>query len=127
MDTWAFFKRRLIRLHPLVIFGTLFGALMFYFGSCSVFPLISQTPWYMVLLVMLWCFTMIPLPNTMDIRGWAETNPLNGPDKDAPLGQHIFVAVSIFVLAIFVAYGTYRLYDLPVREWLKKKLFRVDK
>jgi hypothetical protein len=22
-----------------------------------------------------------------------------------------------------VAYGAYRLYDLPVREWLKKKLF----
>ena len=76
---WSFFKRRLIRLHPMVIFGTLFGALMFYFGSCTDFPLINQTPWYMVLLVMFWCFTMIPLPNTMDIRGWAETNPLNGP------------------------------------------------
>ena len=76
---WSFFKRRLIRLHPMVIFGTLFGAIMFYFGSCGEFPLINQTPWYMVLLVMLWCFTMIPLPNTMDIRGWAETNPLNGP------------------------------------------------
>ena len=79
MSIWAFFKRRLIRLHPMVIFGTLFGALMFYFGSCSTFPLINQTPWWMVLLVMFWCFTMIPLPNTMDIRGWAETNPLNGP------------------------------------------------
>ena len=79
MSTWAFFKRRLIRLHPMVIFGTLFGALLFYFGSCGEFPLINQTPWWMVLLVMFWCFTMIPLPNTMDIRGWAETNPLNGP------------------------------------------------
>ena len=68
MSTWSFFKRRLIRLHPMVIFG-----------SCGEFPLINQTPWYMVLLVMFWCFTMIPLPNTMDIRGWAETNPLNGP------------------------------------------------
>ena len=313
MSTWAFFKRRLIRLHPMVIFGTLFGALMFYFGSCTDFPLINQTPWWMVLLVMLWCFTMIPLPNTMDIRGWAETNPLNGPawslqweyianilyalfirkfsktalavcvavfaaltvilcldidmtgfletrnwasytvvggwsttpdqlqvgltrllypffcgllisrvgklikvkagfwwcslmiivlfcmpwmgigtegearwtnglyeaicilvcfplivamgagssvkggksqainrflgeisypiyithypliymqmswadsHKDAPLGTHIFVAVCIFVLAILVAYGAYKLYDLPVREWLKKKLFK---
>ena len=76
---WTFFKRRLIRLHPMVIFGTLFGAVMFYFGSCGEFPLINQTPWWMVLLVMFWCFTMIPLPNTMDIRGWAETNPLNGP------------------------------------------------
>jgi len=76
---WAFFKRRLIRLHPMVIFGTLFGALLFYFGSCSSFPLINDTPWWMLLLVMLWCFTMAPLPHTMDIRGWAETNPLNGP------------------------------------------------
>ena len=79
MSTWNFFKRRLIRLHPMVIFGTLFGAVMFYFGSCSTFPLINDTPWYMVVLVMLWCFTMIPLPNGMDIRGWGETNPLNGP------------------------------------------------
>ena len=79
MSTWAFFKRRLIRLHPMVIFGTLFGALMFFFGSCSTFPLINETPWWLVLLVMFWCFTIIPLPDTMDIRGWAETNPLNGP------------------------------------------------
>ena len=79
MTTWGFFKRRLIRLHPMVIFGTLFGAMMFYFGSCSTFPLINDTPWYMTVLVMLWCFTMIPLPSGMDIRGWGETNPLNGP------------------------------------------------
>ncbi|MBO4663857.1 MAG: acyltransferase [Bacteroidaceae bacterium] len=79
MSTWSFFKRRLIRLHPMVIFGTLFGAIMFYFGGCDEFQMINQTPWYIVLLVMFWCFTMIPLPNTMDIRGWAETNPLNGP------------------------------------------------
>ena len=63
----------------MVIFGTLFGTLMFYFGSCEAFPLINDTPWWMVVLVMLWCFTMIPLPHSMDIRGWAETNPLNGP------------------------------------------------
>ena len=43
---------------------------------------------------------------------------------DAPLAQHIFVAVSIFILSILVAYGAYCLYDLPVREWLKKKLFK---
>ena len=48
-------------------------------GLRGDFPLINQTPWWMVLLVMFWCFTMIPLPNTIDIRWWAETNPLNGP------------------------------------------------
>ena len=43
---------------------------------------------------------------------------------DAPLAQHIFVAVCIFLLSIAVAYGAFRLYDLPVREWLKKKIFK---
>ena len=43
--------------------------------------------------------------------------------KDAPLSAHIFVSVCIFVLAILVAYGAHKLYDLPMREWLKKKLF----
>ena len=79
MSTWNFFKRRLIRLHPMVIFGTLLGACLFYFGDCQSFPFINDTPWYMVLLVMLWAFTMVPVPTGMDIRGWMETNPLNGP------------------------------------------------
>ena len=97
MSTWSFIKRRLIRLHPMVIFGTLFGALMFYFGSCGEFPLINDTPWYMVLLVMFWCFTMIPLPNTMDIRGWAETNPLNGPTWSL---QWEYIANILYALVI---------------------------
>lgn len=79
MTTWNFFKRRLVRLHPMVIFGTLFGALMFYFGGCDAFPMINETPWYMVLLVMIIGFTMIPMSTSLDIRGWGETNPLNGP------------------------------------------------
>jgi peptidoglycan/LPS O-acetylase OafA/YrhL len=48
---------------------------------------------------------------------WAENHP------DAPLSMHIIVAVSTFFLAILTAYGAYKLYDLPVRAWLKKKLF----
>ena len=79
MTTWGFFKRRLVRLHPMVIMGTLFGALLFYFGSCPDFPMVSQTPWWKLLLMMLFCFTMLPATMKMDIRGWGETNPLNGP------------------------------------------------
>lgn len=79
MSTWNFFKRRLVRLHPMVIFGSLVGALLFFFGSSADFPLIGATPWWMVILMMLWAFTMIPIPTSMDIRGWGETNPLNGP------------------------------------------------
>ena len=32
MSLGNFFKRRLIRLHPMLMFGTLFGAMMFYFA-----------------------------------------------------------------------------------------------
>ena len=54
MSTWNFFKRRLVRLHPMVIFGTLLGALLFYFGDCPDFPLIKETSPWLALLVMLW-------------------------------------------------------------------------
>ncbi len=78
MSTWNFIKRRLVRLHPMVIFGCMIGAALFYFGDCEAFPLIGKTPGWMVVVVMLLCFTIIPLPTSMDIRGWGETNPLNG-------------------------------------------------
>ena len=32
MSTWGFFKRRLTRLHPMVIAGTLVGAALFFFA-----------------------------------------------------------------------------------------------
>ena len=79
MTTFGFFKRRLVRLHPMVIFGTLFGASMFYFGACSAFPLLMQSPLWQVLLVTLLGCLMFPTPTSWDIRGWGETNALNGP------------------------------------------------
>ncbi len=79
MSLKDFFKRRLIRLHPMVIFGTLVGALFYYLGDSAAFPLIGQTEWWMVLLLFLWGCTMLPAPSSWDIRGWGETNALNGP------------------------------------------------
>ena len=52
------------------------------------------------------------------LMSWTERN------KDAPLATHIFVSVCVLVLAIIIAYGAYKLYDQPVCEWLKKKLFK---
>src|SRR5882757_9502672 len=79
MTQWDFYKRRLIRLQPMVIIGTLIGAALFYFQACSAFPLIAATPVWKMLLVMLLGFTMLPLPVSMDIRGWSEMHPLDGP------------------------------------------------
>ena len=58
--------------------GTAFGALMFYFeGDLPGCGAIFQTPWWMLVLVMLWGFTLIPITKSFDIRGWGEMHPLN--------------------------------------------------
>jgi len=79
MTQWDFYKRRLIRLQPMVIIGTIIGAALFYFQASPAFPPISTTPVWQLLLVMLVGFTMLPLPLSMDIRGWQEMHPLDGP------------------------------------------------
>ena len=85
MNLKNFFKRRLIRLHPMVIFGSFLGLLLFYFAAGisgeerSAFRLINETPWWLAILIFLMCCTMIPVPIKWDIRGWSETNPLDGP------------------------------------------------
>jgi len=79
MTTGNFFKRRLIRLQPMVVMGSIIGAACYYFQSSGLFPPIAQTPvWQMLLIMVIGC-TMLPIPPSMDIRGWAETYPLNGP------------------------------------------------
>ena len=46
---------------------------------------------------------------------------------DAPLGTHIWVAVSIFIASIAVAYASVKVYDIPVREWLYDKFIRIHR
>ncbi|MDD4032594.1 MAG: acyltransferase family protein, partial [Bacteroidales bacterium] len=36
MKVKEFFRRRLVRLHPMVVMGALIGTIMFYFQGCSV-------------------------------------------------------------------------------------------
>jgi peptidoglycan/LPS O-acetylase OafA/YrhL len=79
MTQWDFYKRRLIRLQPMVIMGNIIGACLFYFQVCPMFSLVSATPVWKMLLVMLVGFTMIPILPSMDIRGWSEMHPLDGP------------------------------------------------
>ncbi len=40
---------------------------------------------------------------------------------DLPLSTHVCVGVSVYILALGVAYASLKLYDLPVREWLRKR------
>ena len=84
-DRWAkltvggFFKRRLIRLQPMVVMGMIVGAAFFYFQDSAAFPGIHLVPVWKMLLIMVIGFTLIPVPISMDIRGWQEMHPLDGP------------------------------------------------
>ena len=80
MSYWDFYKRRLIRLHPMVIAGSLLGLCYYFFGEGAICPNIeSVKPYYFFLTIIMNIF-MIPTPNEMDIRGWGETNSFNGPN-----------------------------------------------
>lgn len=79
MNTWSFFKRRLIRLHPMLVCGTLIGTCFFYFGGDHPdFSMINEVSVWTLLMITLVCITMYPLQQSLDIRGWGEMNPLNG-------------------------------------------------
>ena len=80
MTVWGFFKRRLVRLQPMVIMGTVVGICFYGLGQCEGFPLIGNIPGWKLLLAFVMGCLMIPCGVKMDIRGWAETNSLNGPN-----------------------------------------------
>ncbi|MBE6284990.1 MAG: acyltransferase [Bacteroidales bacterium] len=80
MNTWQFFKRRLIRLHPMLIMGAIIGCLTFasvgferWDGSTA------PTGWVMTALLL----TMFMIPAVpglpYEVRGNGEMFPLNGP------------------------------------------------
>ena len=78
MSVGDFFKRRLVRLHPMLIMGTTIGLLLYYFGKSEAFPYIGQWPWSRVLLMYLYTCLMLPMARSWDLRGWDDTNSLNG-------------------------------------------------
>ncbi|TFF39265.1 acyltransferase family protein [Mucilaginibacter psychrotolerans] len=80
-DRWAkgmtvgqFFKIRLFRLHPLVILGTIVGAICFWLDPYKDMQLVNIGKFVAVIL-----FGFTLLPATTDVRGWGETHPLDGP------------------------------------------------
>lgn len=79
MTTWGFFKRRLTRLHPMVIAGTVVGASLFFFSG-SYFPQTLDTPGWKFALCFVMGLLMIPCGMGLDIRGWGELNSFNGPN-----------------------------------------------
>ena len=85
-DRWAkmsiggFFKRRLIRLHPMLVMGAVIGVATFFIGGFQKWDG-SVTPTSWVMIAMLLTMFMIPaIPGVpYEVRGNGEMFPLNGP------------------------------------------------
>ncbi|MDD3107782.1 MAG: acyltransferase [Alistipes sp.] len=78
MSSWEFLKRRFIRLHPMVVFGAILGAVMFYTQGCSVWD-VSQVSLALLGVATLLNLFLIPATPGFEIRGVGEMYPLNGP------------------------------------------------
>ena len=80
MSTWQFFKRRLIRLHPMLVMGALIGFAAFAFVGFERWDG-TTTPMSWVMIALLLTMFMIPaVPGVpYEVRGNGEMFPLNGP------------------------------------------------
>lgn len=80
MNVKNFFKRRLIRLHPMVVLGAILGAITFYIQGCEKWDG-TQVTLSMVMVAMLLNLFLIPsIPGSApEVRGNGEMYPLNGP------------------------------------------------
>ena len=80
MSIGGFFKRRLIRLHPMIVLGAVIGAVAFLFDGCMRWDgSVTSVGWVMVALLL--TMFMIPaVPGAQyEVRGNGEMFPLNGP------------------------------------------------
>ena len=80
MSVGTFFKRRLIRLHPMIVMGAIIGVVTFLIGGFEKWDgTVTPTSWVMI--AMLLTMFMIPaLPGLpYEVRGNGEMFPLNGP------------------------------------------------
>lgn len=80
MGILQFFKRRLVRLHPMLIMGAIIGAAAFFVGGCTNWAGENIAPRFLFMALILAIF-FIPAYGgaPYDVRGNGEMFPLNGP------------------------------------------------
>ena len=77
MKTKDFIKRRVIRLHPMVVMGAIIGAVMFYWQGCPVWDVSKVTIGALFMATFINALLLPATPGT-EIRGLGEMYPLNG-------------------------------------------------
>lgn len=80
MDIKGFFRRRLIRLHPMVVLACILGVISFLIQGSEKWDG-TAVPFSCILLAMLMQMLMLPVwpGSAAEIRGGGEMYPLNGP------------------------------------------------
>ena len=80
LSVWSFFKRRLIRLHPMVVMGIALGMLTFYIQGGTQWDGTHMAISAVMMAVLLHLFFIPEMPGAgSEIRGNGEMFPLNGP------------------------------------------------
>jgi len=111
MSTKDFIRRRIIRLHPMVVMGAVLGAIMFYFQGCSVWDVSSVTITALLGATLLNAL-LIPAMPGHEVRGLGEMFPLNGPSWSLffeYIGNILYVLIirkfstKILALLVFIA------------------------
>lgn len=98
MSLGGFFKRRLIRLHPMLIMGAVVGMISFLLTGCQQWSgEVTPTSWVMIALL-LTIFMVPALPGLpYEVRGNGEMFPLNGP-----MWSLFFEYIGNIVYALFI-------------------------
>lgn len=120
-----FFKRRLIRLHPMLIMGAFIGMLCFLIGGSQQWNG-TQVPFYLTMLCFVLSALMLPAipgsPN--EVRGNGEMFPLNGPSWSLffeYIGNILYILfikrlstkmLGVFVLLLGVLHTVFSLFNL---------------
>jgi len=97
MSRWEFLKARLIRLQPMVLFGVLFGAALFYFQECSYYAGIGGADLGYLFQNMLAGFFMIPVTPEFNVRANEEMFVLN-----IPQWSMVFEYIANILFCLFV-------------------------
>lgn len=78
MSLGNFVKRRLVRLHPMVIMGVLLGLVAYIIQGCVRWDGTEVATSALMITTLLALF-LLPTPTDMEVRGFTEAFPLNGP------------------------------------------------
>lgn len=98
MSRWDFLKARFFRLQPMVLFGILLGAGLFFFQECNYYAGIGNASVWYVIQNMVMSFFMIPVTPEFNVRANTEMFVLNIPQWSMVFE---YIANILFCLFVF--------------------------